>query len=248
MISISQFSLSIFILAVWTFQASHGFTSPVTTTGVKQSVSAQQLRQEWIDKSLNYYTKVMREERRKNMGQISDEVFESVQYQDDFEVLAKKHYFAYRKIKEGQHHHAERIYRKIINEIRSEEEEEGHCDHAKLAVTTLLLALHCQRMGDMQKTRDVFRNFFRVAVIERDEQSECACSAKVLGAYALFEMKQGNVNRSLVIVQKAVEFDSSLKPVLEWKQFREAERKRREKRAQLLQRKQLRQQLQSLSP
>lgn len=103
--------------------------------------------------------------------------------------------------------------------------EEDGCDHAKLAVTTLLLALHCQRMGDLKKTRSVFLSFFREAVVnsQKDGHSECACSAKVLGAFALFEIKQGNGKKALEIAQKAVEFDSALEPVLNWKQFREVQ-------------------------
>jgi hypothetical protein len=224
MFSRMQFRLSLLLLAACAFHSSWAFTSPSDIPGVTNH--ADKLRQQWIEKSVDYYSKVMREERRKNMGQISNEMFESVQYQQDFGQLATKHYFALRKIKDGQHRHAELIYRRIIDEIMNEEED-GHCDHAKLAVTTLLLALHCQRMGDLKKARSVFINFFRVVVVHGEEDlSECACSAKVLGAYALFEMKQGHINKSLEIAQKAVEFDQALEPVLNWKQFRDARARR----------------------
>jgi hypothetical protein len=177
-------------------------------------------RQEWINRSIAYYSKVMREERRRNIGQIQKSELDSAAYQEEFHQLAKKHYFALRKIKDGKNRHAELIYRRIIDEIMNEEE--GHCDHAKLAVTTLLLALHCQRMGDLKKTRSVFLSFVRVVLVENDnDEKECACSAKVLGAYALFEMKQGNALKSLEIARKAVQFDRSLEPVLQWKQFRD---------------------------
>jgi len=226
-----SFHLSLFFLAAaCSFQSSWAFTSPseIPASAVVPIITshADKLRQQWIEKSVDYYSKVMREERRKNMGQIPDDVFKSVQYQEDFRSLAKKHYFALRKIKDGKHLHAETIYRKIIDEIMNEEED-GQCDHAKLAVTTLLLALHCQRMGDLKKTRAVFINFFRAVVVNSEEDfTECACSAKVLGAYALFEMKQGHINKSLEIAQKAVEFDQSLEPVLNWKQFRDARERR----------------------
>jgi len=231
-----QFRLSLFLLAISLFRQSCAFTSPSDVNGpvISSSITshADQLRQQWIEKSVDYYSKVMREERRKNMGQISDQVFESVQYQEEFRSLAKKHYFALRKIKDGQHRHAEVIYRRIIDEIMNEEEEDGHCDHAKLAVTTLLLALHCQRMGDLKKTRAVFVNFFRVVVVNSGDEdlSQCACCAKVLGAYALFEMKQGLMKKSLEIAQKAVQFDQALEPVLNWKQFREARERRNSRR------------------
>lgn len=180
---------------------------------------AERKRREWIEESLNYYSKVMREERRRNLGQAKN--YDSPSYQQEFSVLAKKHYFALRKIKDGKPAHAESIYRRIITEIQNEEEDE-HCDHAQLAVTTLLLALHLQRTGAPPKrTRSVFLNFFRVAIVENGED-ECACSAKVLQAFALFEMKQGNRLKSLELVKKAVQLDPTLRPVLKWKQFRDA--------------------------
>jgi len=151
--------------------------------------------------------------------------YETPEYQDSFTRLAKKHYFALRKIKDGKPDHAETIYRRIIRELLTQDDEE-ECDHAKLAVTTLLLALLLQRQRDTKAARSVFLNFFRVALVEnnsldKDDTEQCACSAKVLQAYALFEMKQGNSYKSLELVRKAVELDPSLKPVLQWKQFRD---------------------------
>jgi len=111
------------------------------------------------------------------------------------------------------------------------EDEDGRCDHAKLAVTTLLLALHCQRMGDIKKARSVFLDFFRVAFVRNDDHiDKCACSAKVLGAYSIFEMKQGNLNKSYMIAQKAATLDEELKPLLKWKQFEVIKQRRAEKR------------------
>ena len=109
-----------------------------------------------------------------------------------------------------------------------EDEEEG-CDHAKLAVTTLLLALHLQRNKEenyRQNTRSVFLNFFRKVTSEQPEDHKCACTAKVLQAFALFEMKQGNELKSYEIVQKAIQLDPELTPVLNWKQFRNAKARR----------------------
>lgn len=128
-----------------------------------------------------------------------------------------------RKIKSSTLDHAEYIYRSIIYELMNEAKEDGGgCDHAKLAVSTLLLALLQQRTGDIKGTRSTFLNFFRIAVVEiENEDKECACSAKVLQAYALFEMKRGNGRKSLEIVEKAVRLDKELRPVLEWKQFRD---------------------------
>lgn len=84
----------------------------------------------------------MREGQQWRIGQAHG--FDTQKYQDEFLILAKKHYVALRKIKDGKPRHVERIYRRIIDEIVLEDDE-VECDHAKLAVTTLLLALHLQR-------------------------------------------------------------------------------------------------------
>ena len=180
-----------------------------------QESKRDQERKEWIDQAIMYYSKVMREERRRALGQL-----ESQQDPEDFVDLANKHYFALRKIKDGKPAHAEIIYRRIIDDLVAAEADE-ECGHAKLAVTTLLLALHLQREGyPATKTRQVFLSFFRLVLHANDE---CACSAKVLQAFALFEMKQGNTLKSLHIVRRAIELDPNLQPVLKWKQFREAQ-------------------------
>ncbi|KAL3945321.1 MAG: hypothetical protein SGBAC_000597 [Bacillariaceae sp.] len=188
-------------------------TSAFTSCGPPQS-EVNQLRKEFIDRSMIYYTKLTRERRRQSTGQ---------EFSLD-QTSAIKHYFALTKIRDGEFNHAEVIYRKIIEEITNEDED-GHCDHSKLAVTTLLLALHCQRMGDIKKARSVFLDFFREAIVTNDDHiGECACSAKVLGAYAIFEMKQGHLSKSYQIAQKAVELDAELKPLLKWKQFEAVQR------------------------
>ena len=199
--------------------------SDIGVTEHQHSLTAEAVRRRWGDKSINYYSKVMREERRRNLGQISDQALDSEEYHEEFALLAKKHYFALRKAKDGQPRHAELIYQKIIQELLSENEEED-CDHAKLAVTTLLLALHVQRSGgDPKKTRSVFLRFFRLV---NQRSDPCACSAKVLIAFALFEMKQGNSLKSLEIVLKAIKLDPAVRPVLNWKQFRDSMERRRQ--------------------
>jgi hypothetical protein len=191
-----------------------------TAFRITSSASNNLIRQDWINRSLDYYRKVTREDRRRKGGQVKG--FETEAYQNDFIMLANKHYFAIRKIKEGKPTHAECIYRRIIDELLVDED----CDHAKLAVTTLLLALLLQRMGAPAKeTRSVFLHFFRVAVAD-NTGDECACSAKVLGAFALFEMKQGNTSKSLHIAKHAVKLDESLAPMLQWKQFQDVSKRR----------------------
>eukprot|EP00543_Licmophora_paradoxa_P002359 CAMPEP_0202452944 /NCGR_PEP_ID=MMETSP1360-20130828/11045_1 /ASSEMBLY_ACC=CAM_ASM_000848 /TAXON_ID=515479 /ORGANISM="Licmophora paradoxa, Strain CCMP2313" /LENGTH=233 /DNA_ID=CAMNT_0049071917 /DNA_START=110 /DNA_END=807 /DNA_ORIENTATION=- len=174
-------------------------------------------REEWIRRSLQYYSKVTREERRRSIGQLSNNVIDS----EEYIALANKHYFALYKIKQGNRKHAECIYRRIIEDLM-EENEEDDCDHAKLAVTTLLLALLLQQKNDHKGARKVFLNFFRMLFLTGlGEETECACSAKVLQAYALFEMKQGNSKKSRQLAERAVKLDPSLAPVLKWKQFRD---------------------------
>lgn len=189
------------------------------TTAEKRLKLLVEIRKEaWVNSSVEYYSKVMREERRKGLGQVSQN--QNPVQQEEFILMAKRHYFALRKIKDGKPFHAEQIYRKIIDELSHEED--GTCDHAKLAVTTLLLALLLQRLGDFEETRSVFLHFFRISILNQEDGKECACSAKVLQAYALFEMKRGNPLKSLELVKRAIQFDKSLAPVLQWKQFRDA--------------------------
>jgi len=191
-------------------------------------------KQEWINKSLTYYSKVLRDQSLvekygldvllREDGALPLEKIEPQQRK--VMKRASEHYFAVQKIKNGELEHAEKIYRNAINEILNEREHDGECDHASLAVTTLLLALLKQRQGDIQGTRSVFLNFFKHAVVNGEVSEGCACSAKVLQAYALFEMKRGNPTKSLEIVKVAVSMDQALSPVLQWKLFRDAEQMR----------------------
>ncbi|KAL7558262.1 hypothetical protein ACA910_009932 [Epithemia clementina (nom. ined.)] len=203
-----------------------GYKAVIDEHNSASSRVAEELRQNWINRSVEYYSKVMREERRRNLGQVED--FDSPAYQDRFMTLAARHYFALKKIKDGKPRHAEVIYRRIIDNLLLEKgDDDTHdCDHAKLAVTTLLLALHLQRTGASAKqTRSVFLTFFRVVALadDDDDNKECACSAKVIGAFALFEMKQGNTLKSLQLARRAFELDPTvMQPLLNWKQFRDA--------------------------
>mmetsp|Transcript_285 Transcript_285/g.412 ORF Transcript_285/g.412 Transcript_285/m.412 type:complete len:251 (+) Transcript_285:131-883(+) len=179
----------------------------------------EQKKREWIERSVTYYSKVMRDDRRRETDQ--GFLFNSQEEEKRYVELAMKHYFALTKVRKGEFDHAERIYRRTIDEIIQEGEEEGGCDHAKLAVSTLLLALHTQRSGDVKKTRSVFTEFLRFAYMDGNV-TDCSCSARVLQAFALFEMKNGLPTKSLVIIRKAIELDESLATILEWTQFRRA--------------------------
>jgi len=221
--------------------------SPITTTAFSatstQRSTIYQHKHEWIERSVEYYSNVM----RKNSGTstrssplqqntLIDSTTASISevplladhntHDKDFVRLATNHYYARFLIKKGKYQFAEKIYRRIINELTAESDDDDHeCDHTKLAVSTLLLALHMQRTGDIKATRAVFINFFRRVTQVKEEDGEvhkCSCSAKVLQAYALFEMKNGLSAKSLEIIQRAVKMDADLSPVLEWKQFRDA--------------------------
>ena len=113
----------------------------------------------------------------------------------------------------------------------------------------LLLTLLLQRKPNhVKETRAVFVEFFRIVTQDsnqdpasrhhhhhhhhrrrdRDGSSsssfkECTCSAKVLQAFALFEMKQGRVKKAYSLAKMAVEMDPELEPLLRWKQFRVAQ-------------------------
>lgn len=198
--------------------------------------------QQWIERSVQYYSTVMR---KNNSGSTQTRQHEYALSEDtalptdrhghdkEFVGLATKHYYARFLIKMGKWDVAEKIYRRIIDELTADPSEDN-CDHTKLAASTLLLALHMQRTGDVKATRAVFLNFFRrVALTKKDHSNnyeegssesvhKCSCSAKVLQAYALFEMKNGLSAKSLEIIQLAVQMDEQLRPVLEWKLFRDA--------------------------
>ena len=141
---------------------------------------------------------------------------------------AKKLYHAIQQVRSGNLSRAENIYRKTIEDIQKiSREHDEECINAELATTTLLLALVLQRMGNTAEARLVFHRFFRSAMqtAEKDPYTECVCTAKVLGAYALFEMKYGSVRRSIEVARRAAHFDNDLSKVLTWKRFRDAERK-----------------------
>lgn len=183
----------------------------------------QERKRKWVEQSVHYYSTVMRNDARRAKGQLRPTDQSLEKHRKNFS-MAKKLYFARNKVKSGNFNHAETIYRKLINGLikELEDDEEEDCYHAQLAVSTLLLALLLQRTDKVKETRNVFINFFKILHRRENEDMECACSAKVLQAYALFEMKQGHTRKSYSLAKMAVKLDRDLEPVLKWKQFREA--------------------------
>lgn len=228
------FTILAYYSIIATTPATHAFST------VRNQAGLSQRRNEWIERSVQYYSTVMRT--KSSGGSFSttsttpsssevalltnDDSEYEYEYDKDFVVLATKHYYSRLLIKMGKFELAEKLYRRIIYQLTSEEEED-QCDHTKLAVSTLLLALHMQRTDDIKATRAVFLDFFRRVATssgqnENEEINQCSCSAKVLQAYALFEMKNGHSAKSLEIIKLAVKMDEKLTPVLGWKQFQDA--------------------------
>jgi len=205
---------------------------------VRQRVFEQR-KKKWYRESAKYYATLRRlhhrevQEKLNNYNQDSTDIRNGNRHEDDdddddeFLKVAGLHYFALTKIRNKDFKKAEALYRNFINGAMDQRESHGTCDHASLAVTTLLLALHTQRQYKdnkyeaTRKTRAVFLRFFRL--VGEDDVKSCSCSAKVLQAYALFEMKQGLTKKSLDIVRKAVELDESLSPILKWKMFQDVD-------------------------
>jgi hypothetical protein len=190
----------------------------------KESKRQLQLRKSaWIEKSVKYYSTVMRNDRRRQKGQFKPSDLSLETHRNNL-LTAKKLYHARNKIQIGELTHAEFIYRKLINDMFQEEKDGEDCDHAQLAVSTLLLALLLQRQQDPEQVRDVFVNFFTyIHRREDDGLLECTCCAKVMQAFALFEMKQGNKKKSYRLARMAVQMDEDLSGLLNWKQFRDVE-------------------------
>jgi len=205
---------------------------------VRQRVFEQR-KKKWYRESAKYYATLRRLHHREvhekmtfdnaHFNRDSTDIRNGNRHTDDdddeFLKVAGLHYFALTKIRNKDYKTAEALYRKFIDGAMDQRESHGTCDHASLAVTTLLLALHTQRQYKdnkyeaTRKTRAVFLRFFRL--VGEDDVKSCSCSAKVLQAYALFEMKQGLTKKSLDIVRKAVELDESLSPILKWKMFQD---------------------------
>ena len=157
----------------------------------------------WISNSLQYYDRITRGA-------------EHVQQSPTYLKSAMENYFALEKIRDNKPHHAESIYRRLMEEFNP-----ASCDFSNLAVPTLLLGLLLQREERFDDARTVFEGFSHV-LDEAGANHECCCAARVLQAHALFEMKQDNPVRAADLIIRAVRMDRNLRPVLRWKLFRNA--------------------------
>lgn len=219
----------VFILVMNPFSKGSRFVSSFQPVAIRKHEASKRILQkrqrQWIYSSTTYFSTVMREQTRRSRGQLPNLSSRLLTHRKRTFDFAQRLYFARNQIKANKLEYAETIYRKMIGSM-IEEHENGHsCDHSELAISTLLLALLLQRTNRVKETRSVFTRFFRFMHLKmRDstEKLECTCTAKVSQAYALFEMKQGNTKKAYYLAKVAVSLDSDLKPLLNWKQFRNA--------------------------
>jgi len=166
-------------------------------------------KSQWIDNSLQYYSRITRGA-------------EHVQESPTYLKSAMENYFALEKVRENKPHHAESIYRRLMDEYNPcSAAVVEDCDFSNLAVPTLLLGLLLQREDRFDDARSVFEGF-SLAMEKEGGDHKCSCAARVLQAHALFEMKQGNSVKSAELILRAVRMDHNLRPVLRWKLFRDA--------------------------
>lgn len=128
-------------------------------------------------------------------------------------------------IRQCKHDSAKRLYETHIYNWEGvpkayASEEEEICDHICVAQTYLLLALHCQRMGDVKAARAAFRE--GAERFEADAKSrgcnECrAHASKLYVSWGLLESKNSNLELAWLLLAKAVNLDRSNVPVLRWK-------------------------------
>jgi len=166
-------------------------------------------KNQWVSNSLKYYNRITRGA-------------EHVQESPTYLKSAMENYFALEKLRQNKPHHAETIYRRLIYDFSpSNKSGQEVCDFSNLAVPTLLLGLLLQREERYEDARTVFDGFSHV-LDEAGPNHECCCAARVLQAHALFEMKQDNPVRAAELIIRAVRMDRNLRPVLQWKLFRNA--------------------------
>ena len=138
-------------------RASHPCTLPTTnsiqprydekrgtrrTTSVSYSSSQCPQAQEWINRSVEYYTKVMRKEGLPL----------SASNRDEQSRIAKRLYHAIQQVRSGNLSRAEHIYHKTIIYINSEDD----CTNVKLTTTILLLVLAFECIDNIGEAPMVF--------------------------------------------------------------------------------------------
>ena len=194
-------------------------SSTPTTSSSSTTTTRNEARALWIESSLKYYDTITRGGLKAQRTAADSKYLK----------LAMENYFAREKIKMGKPHHAETIYRRLMEEMVPasshgvQEEERAECDFSSLAVPTLLLALLLQREERFEDARTVFEGFVCIYNASGEEHHEtCCCSARVFQAFALFEMKQENSQKAVRLMFRAIRIDKNLRPVLRWRKFQTA--------------------------
>jgi len=79
---------------------------------------------------------------------------------------------------------------------------------------TLPHTIHSQNLI-LEQARDTFLRFFQSVndVADSNGHHKCACPAKVFQAFALFEMKKGNAEKSLQLIQMVEKMDDDLRKI-----------------------------------
>jgi len=128
-------------------------------------------------------------------------------------------------IRRSKHDSAKKLYEthiydwaKVPKAYTSAEEEVD--DRVCVAQTYLLLALQCQRMGDVGSARAAFREGaerFEADADHHDCESCRAHASKLYVSWGLLESKHKNLELAWLLLAKAVRLDRTNVPVLRWK-------------------------------
>mmetsp|Transcript_18307 Transcript_18307/g.28264 ORF Transcript_18307/g.28264 Transcript_18307/m.28264 type:complete len:191 (-) Transcript_18307:63-635(-) len=157
----------VLLLGVLTVPSTLAFLSATSTPHIRSTGTAivpstvlssstyhgPQGQQEWIQKSIEYYTKVMRME---------DPATSQLSGTGEQSGVPTRLYHAIQQVRSGNLSRAENLTIRDIKKLAAEEE--GECRNAELATTTLLLALVHQKMDNYGEARLVFQRFFRQAI------------------------------------------------------------------------------------
>lgn len=153
--------------------------------------------QDWIVKVVDYYTNMMRKE---SAGAVDSA---------ERSRTARKLYRTIQQVRNGDPDGADDLCGDAIRDIReiSEGDRDGGGSRrtAEIATTTLLTASVLRRMDDVGGARAAFHEFFRASAGEGGPAAECACTGRVLAAYASFEMRHGS---ALEAARMARRFDA----------------------------------------
>eukprot|EP00540_Astrosyne_radiata_P007977 CAMPEP_0116843130 /NCGR_PEP_ID=MMETSP0418-20121206/11913_1 /TAXON_ID=1158023 /ORGANISM="Astrosyne radiata, Strain 13vi08-1A" /LENGTH=252 /DNA_ID=CAMNT_0004473841 /DNA_START=164 /DNA_END=922 /DNA_ORIENTATION=- len=176
-----------------------GRKTVTTTTTLSKAAT------EWVEQSLEFYSRAR------------GEGFFRRQQQHDPSFLFSSMQNYLRESKKTEKNGESSMYRRLLESMS----EEGNDPDAHLAIPTLLLGLLLQRQERFDDVRKVFDGFLHL-LPDDDGVDTRGCSARVLQAYALMEIKQGNPLKAFELVSMAIGMDKGLSPILNWVPFQDA--------------------------